>query len=373
MSAALSERTLLHACTWSWLSTHCAGHSPSRSRAGRVHIGHSPCSARARRAAYRRNTTTPAARCHSCLSMVHHALWPSTSASICQGTSGLLGVKTHVSRSFSVVAFKKRIDPTRVCWTCSGQCRDEASAAASPLGAPSASLGGAPPAWSRRVAASPPCGGRGLPPASVRWWQAPRSWPSRLSFCCPLASILPLLLLCHPLASTRASPPAASPPAAPPIMGKTYLRYDPADTFGVIASSAGGARAVLLPASTALARSVGARAVVAAAPAIDTVLLWQVRHGTVLRRLADPAARATAGVVTALAVSADGRLLAAGHADGSVRLYSTALGGGGCRPRRRGRRRRRWWRVDGGTAADDIQRPPGGRIGARFCAAARCG
>lgn len=111
-------------------------------------------------------------------------------------------------------------------------------------------------------------------------------------------------------------------------MGKTYLRYDPADTFGVIASSAGGARAVLLPASTALARSVGARAVVAAAPAIDTVLLWHVRHGTVLRRLADPAARATAGVVTALAVSADGRLLAAGHADGSVRLYSTALGGG---------------------------------------------
>lgn len=111
-------------------------------------------------------------------------------------------------------------------------------------------------------------------------------------------------------------------------MGKTYLRYDPADTFGVIASSAGGARAVLLPASTALARSVGARAVVAAAPAIDTVLLWHVRHGTVLRRLADPAARATAGVVTALAVSTDGRLLAAGHADGSVRLYSTALGGG---------------------------------------------
>ncbi|KAK1868217.1 hypothetical protein I4F81_010711 [Pyropia yezoensis] len=104
-------------------------------------------------------------------------------------------------------------------------------------------------------------------------------------------------------------------------MGKTYLRYDPADTFGVIASSAGGARAVLLPASTALARSVGARAVVAAAPAIDTVLLWHVRHGTVLRRLADPAARATAGVVTALAVSADGRLLAAGHADGSRGLF----------------------------------------------------
>lgn len=134
-------------------------------------------------------------------------------------------------------------------------------------------------------------------------------------------------------------------------MGKTYLRYDPADTFGVIASSAGGARAVLLPASTALARSVGARAVVAAAPAIDTVLLWQVRHGTVLRRLADPAARATAGVVTALAVSADGRLLAAGHADGSVRLYSTALGGGGGGPAAPPRpppppmvARRRWYR-----------------------------
>ncbi|GAB0496039.1 hypothetical protein MMPV_007349 [Pyropia vietnamensis] len=112
-------------------------------------------------------------------------------------------------------------------------------------------------------------------------------------------------------------------------MVKTYLRYEPADTFGVIASSAGGARAVLLPASTALSRSVGARALVAAAPAIDSVLLWHVRHGTVLRRLADPAARATAGVVTALAVSVDGRLLAAGHADGSVRLYSTALGGEG--------------------------------------------
>ncbi|KAK1865006.1 hypothetical protein I4F81_007542 [Pyropia yezoensis] len=89
-------------------------------------------------------------------------------------------------------------------------------------------------------------------------------------------------------------------------MGKTYLRYDPADTFGVIACSAGGARAVLLPASTALGRSVGARALVAAAPAIDAVLLWQVRSGTVLRRLADPATRTTAGVVTALAVTGDG-------------------------------------------------------------------
>lgn len=46
------------------------------------------------------------------------------------------------------------------------------------------------------------------------------------------------------------------------------------------------------------------------------------RPGDAMQRLADPATRTTAGVVTALAVSADRRLLAAGHADGSVRLYS---------------------------------------------------
>jgi U3 small nucleolar RNA-associated protein 12 len=94
-------------------------------------------------------------------------------------------------------------------------------------------------------------------------------------------------------------------------MVKAYLKYERATSFGVVSSSS--AQAVALPSA--------GRAAFVAAPAIDAVAVWNMRSGTLASLLANSDTR-RAGPVTALALAPDSTTLAAGYADGSVRIWA---------------------------------------------------
>lgn len=96
---------------------------------------------------------------------------------------------------------------------------------------------------------------------------------------------------------------------------RSYLRYAPSATFGLVAS----------PRGNALLDWSGRIAIV---PALECLLLWDVRRGTLEATLRPPAlAAGTADVdsqqheVACLARSPNGRNIAAGHADGAVRIW----------------------------------------------------
>lgn len=89
-------------------------------------------------------------------------------------------------------------------------------------------------------------------------------------------------------------------------MGKQYLRYIPRLTFGVVTSHR----------SNALYDSTGQLAVV---PSLECVHVWDIKKGIKVGTLSDPDVKSE---VTALAISADGLILAAGYSDGSVRIWN---------------------------------------------------
>lgn len=93
-------------------------------------------------------------------------------------------------------------------------------------------------------------------------------------------------------------------------MVKAYLRYERASAFGVIASGASRCDVLASRGNAALV----------AAPAVDAVLVWNTRTGTVVHTLSNEQT-CKAGHVTAIAVAPDRATIAVGHADGSIRLW----------------------------------------------------
>lgn len=99
-------------------------------------------------------------------------------------------------------------------------------------------------------------------------------------------------------------------------MVKAYLNYEAAASFGVIATAA--VPAVPLPSSSHPVPHI-------VSAGVDAVLVWSVRKGEVVARYSNASTRKSA-TVTALAVSPDGSLIAAGYSDGSIRTWSVVLG-----------------------------------------------
>lgn len=91
-------------------------------------------------------------------------------------------------------------------------------------------------------------------------------------------------------------------------MVKSYLRYERETAFGVVAAAAGN---VIFDRSGRLA----------IAPALKDVVIWNVRQGSFVRAL-----RGDGGQATALALSPDGALVAAGYSTGAVRVFRLATG-----------------------------------------------
>lgn len=90
-------------------------------------------------------------------------------------------------------------------------------------------------------------------------------------------------------------------------MVKAYLRYEPKAMFGLINSSQG----------PSLYSRDGERVL---APALEDVLMWDVRKAALTGRWKDPGNTAE---VTAMARSPEGKSFAIGYADGAIRLWST--------------------------------------------------
>ncbi|KAI9909542.1 hypothetical protein PsorP6_014803 [Peronosclerospora sorghi] len=97
------------------------------------------------------------------------------------------------------------------------------------------------------------------------------------------------------------------------MRGQTsYLRYERACSFGVIASNEGN---VIYDASGRFA----------IAPALQEVAVWNIRQGSKVRDLVAPEPGAS-GQVTALALSPDGHDVACGYSTGAVRIFKLATG-----------------------------------------------
>ncbi|KAE9032181.1 WD repeat-containing protein 3 [Phytophthora rubi] len=94
-------------------------------------------------------------------------------------------------------------------------------------------------------------------------------------------------------------------------MVKSYLRYERACSFGVIASLEGN---VIYDSSGRFA----------IAPALQDVAVWNVRQGNKVRDLLAP--ESGGGQVTALALSPDGGDVACGYSTGAVRVFKLATG-----------------------------------------------
>ncbi|KAK1942112.1 WD repeat-containing protein 3 [Phytophthora citrophthora] len=94
-------------------------------------------------------------------------------------------------------------------------------------------------------------------------------------------------------------------------MVKSYLRYERACSFGVIASLEGN---VIYDATGRFA----------IAPALQDVAVWNVRQGNKVRDLLAP--ESGGGQVTALALSPDGQDVACGYSTGAVRVFKLATG-----------------------------------------------
>ena len=97
-------------------------------------------------------------------------------------------------------------------------------------------------------------------------------------------------------------------------MVKAYLRYVQEASWGVIVS--GGGQVVVDPTGK-----------LAITPALDTVLVWDIKTQAIVHRLAPPGGRpGESSEVTALALASDGETLAAGHANGTIHLWRLSDG-----------------------------------------------
>ncbi|KAL3161937.1 hypothetical protein ABBQ38_009019 [Trebouxia sp. C0009 RCD-2024] len=97
-------------------------------------------------------------------------------------------------------------------------------------------------------------------------------------------------------------------------MVKAYLRYDLANTFGVVASN-----------SNVVYDHTGKLAITAC---LENICLWNVKQGTLVKTLVTPATSGKAPAeVTQIAVGrSDSHQIAVGHADGTVRLWNLQSG-----------------------------------------------
>ena len=97
-------------------------------------------------------------------------------------------------------------------------------------------------------------------------------------------------------------------------MVKAYLRYVQEASWGVIVS--GGGQVVVDPTGK-----------LAITPALDTVLVWDIKTQSIVHRLVPPGGRpGESSEVTAFALASDGDTLAAGHANGTIHLWRLSDG-----------------------------------------------
>jgi U3 small nucleolar RNA-associated protein 12 len=102
-------------------------------------------------------------------------------------------------------------------------------------------------------------------------------------------------------------------------MVKTYLRYSPSSTLGVIVSPNSNILCASSP-GVVSARTSRAQPTVAIVPALESIKVWNVKSSTLLATLYDSPSTAE---VTALAQNpARPNLIAAGYEDGSLRLWN---------------------------------------------------
>jgi U3 small nucleolar RNA-associated protein 12 len=100
-------------------------------------------------------------------------------------------------------------------------------------------------------------------------------------------------------------------------MVKTYLRYSPSSTLGVIVSA--NANILCAAPTTSSARS-RAQPTLAVVPALESIKVWNVKTSVLLATLSDSPSTAE---VTVLAQNPGRKnLIAAGYQDGSVRVWS---------------------------------------------------
>ncbi|KAK3268664.1 Dip2/Utp12 protein [Cymbomonas tetramitiformis] len=97
-------------------------------------------------------------------------------------------------------------------------------------------------------------------------------------------------------------------------MVKAYLRYEQAGTFGVVVS----------PNSNVIYDHSGSKVIAAA---LENVVLWNLKRGTADKQLSSSTEDVPGSEVTRLARSPTAPLFSSGHADGTIRIWSTASGG----------------------------------------------
>lgn len=103
-------------------------------------------------------------------------------------------------------------------------------------------------------------------------------------------------------------------------MVKSYLRYSPSSTLGVIVS----ANSNIVCASPGTSKSTGVQQTLAVVPALESIKVWNVKTSTLFTTLYDSPSTAE---VTALAQNpARKEFVAAGYQDGTVRLWKLSEG-----------------------------------------------
>lgn len=99
-------------------------------------------------------------------------------------------------------------------------------------------------------------------------------------------------------------------------MVKSYLRYSPSSTLGVIVSPNSNILCSSQPSSKSTTRTLPTLAIV---PALESIKIWNVKTSTLLTTLHDPPS--TAEVTVLSQSTARKNLIAAGYQDGSIRIW----------------------------------------------------
>lgn len=99
-------------------------------------------------------------------------------------------------------------------------------------------------------------------------------------------------------------------------MVKSYLRYSPTSTLGVIASASANVLCIVPASASNTSRTLPTLAVV---PALESIKVWNVKTSTLLTTLHDSPSTAEVTVLTQNPVRHE--LIAAGYQDGTVRIW----------------------------------------------------